>query len=614
MRMTKKSLFILLALLLVASSSQVSAYKETGKIGLLTVAESANGTVQRGGVASLELDIKPGSGRIYIDSFPLSRLDTQITMRFASELACDFLQLDCSNLDFFYTIRADSSIVGGPSAGAAATVLTVAMLDDQTINEKVIMTGTINSGYLIGPVAGISQKTFAAQSNGYETALIPKWDALNGTENLTIKIIPVSTLEEALYDFTGKNYSKTYPPVVPSNDYTNVMKTITIDLCSKYGGFKNSTIVLPNISDISDISDVERADVENSDNASTDTDNESKDYFELALTAINIGHYYSAASYCFGGNVRIATALYGNLSNVKLKQEYAKLLGQLSLQEQDLKNRDISTISDLETYMIVKERLSDARDILRNENPDNISGRSIAYALERIDTASSWSKFFNIKSVEFDKKQDVLANACSKKISETEERINYLQVYYPREVDRTELNKAYAYSDSGDYALCIFTASKAKADVDVILGALFLNDNDVNDLLNEKLDATATVISRQQQSGLFPILGYSYYEYANSLKAEEPYSALLYAEYALELSNLDAYIGVQKQKVSIPFKINNIDSQYIGLFVLGFALGALLVVFFVLGYSRIAANKKNSKDAVYKNDMVHKRPSFKKRR
>ncbi len=571
-------------LLLAVSISQVSAYKEDGKIGLLTVSESLNGTVQRGGVADLYLSIKPGTGRIYIDSFPLSRLDTQITMRFASELACDFLQVDCSNLDFFYTIRADSSIVGGPSAGAAATVLTIAMLDDQEIDEKTIMTGTINSGYLIGPVAGISEKTFAAQKFGYEKALIPKWDALNESfeDNRSLEIIPVSRIEEALYVFTGKDYSKEYPAVVPSSDYKNTMRKITIDLCAKYGGFTDTEIVLPNISDISPI------DISNS---SSNYSNEDKDYFALALVEIDDESYYSAASYCFGGNVRISRKLYENLSNNRLKQEYAKLLGELSIQDSFLKKQEIQTITDLETYMIVKERIEDARSILRDEDPDNISGRNIAYAKERLDTAISWSKFFSVNGKEFSKNEDVLETACNKKLSETEERINYLQIYYPRDVDRTELNKAYGYSESGEFALCIFTAAKAKADVDVVLGALFLNNDDVDELLEEKLDAASVVINRQQESGLFPILGYSYYEYANSLRSEEPFSALLYAEYALEMSNLDMYIGMQKEKISVPIKI---DSQNIALFFLGFASGALLVVFFVLGYSRNNAKRKKS--------------------
>lgn len=83
-----------------ASSSGQSSGQSSGHIGLLTVSESANNTDQ-GGIADLSLVVTPGSGRIFIDSFPLSKLDTQITMRFATEVACDLLNKDCSGLDFF---------------------------------------------------------------------------------------------------------------------------------------------------------------------------------------------------------------------------------------------------------------------------------------------------------------------------------------------------------------------------------------------------------------------------------------------------------------------------------------------------------------------------------
>ena len=48
-------------------------------------------------------------------------------------------------------------------------------------------------------------------------------------------------------------------------------------------------------------------------------------------------------------------------------------------------------------------------------------------------------------------------------------------------------------------------------------------------------------IGQQINKGSFPILAYSYYEYGEELKEGDLYSALLYAEYALELSNLDMY-------------------------------------------------------------------------
>ncbi|MGV8150832.1 MAG: S16 family serine protease [Candidatus Woesearchaeota archaeon] len=580
-----KKIILLLAIFSLLFVTPTYAYIENGRIGLLTVSETINGTVSRGGVADLYLTIKPGSGRIFIDSFPVSRVDTQITMRFASELACDYLQVECNDFDFFYTIRADSSIVGGPSAGAAATVLTVAMLDGAEIDTRTIMTGTINSGYLIGPVGGLNEKTLAAQNFGYTKAVIPKWDSTNETfdAQLDIEIVQVSTLEEALFEFTGKNYSVTYSKAHPSQDYENVMKKITVDLCSKYGGFSNGAIIMPNISSFLD-------------------ENESGDFFDDAILAIDEKKYYSAASFCFGGNVRISRELYSNFSNIRLKQEYARMLGELSIEEDELRNRDINTLTELETYMIVKERLDDARELLRDQDIENISSNDIAYANERISTADAWSNFFDLESPDFDSKSKVLEVACSKKIAETEERINYLQVYYPRNVDRDDLRKAYDYRDSRDYALCIFTAAKAKADVDVVLGALFLNEEDVGGLLSEKLLASEKVISRQSENGLFPILGYSYFEYSNSLKNESPYSALLYAEYALELSNLDMYVGTARQKLDIPFYFDKVHYMLFGGGVLfGLILASLVWMFAVKNYKNNSSKVYNSRSIISKS-------------
>jgi PDZ domain-containing secreted protein len=72
--------------------------------------------------------------------------------------------------------------VGGPSAGAAITVLTVAVLDGKKIDQQTAMTGTINSGGVIGPVAGIEQKVSGAKAAGMKRVLIP---AITPLENQT---------------------------------------------------------------------------------------------------------------------------------------------------------------------------------------------------------------------------------------------------------------------------------------------------------------------------------------------------------------------------------------------------------------------------------------------
>ena len=100
----KRTILIIIIILLIPL-----VQAKTGHITLLTVAENGNETL--GGIADLFLEIKPGTGRVFIDSFPLTKVDTQISTRFAKEVACSFLEKDCSTLDFFYTIRAKSSNV-----------------------------------------------------------------------------------------------------------------------------------------------------------------------------------------------------------------------------------------------------------------------------------------------------------------------------------------------------------------------------------------------------------------------------------------------------------------------------------------------------------------------
>ncbi len=550
-----------------------------GNIPLLTVSESLNNT-ELGGVANLNLVIKSGSGRIFIDSFPLSKIDTQITMRFATEVACDLLDKDCSNYDFFYTITANSAVVGGPSAGAASTVLTVALLDKQTLDSHTVMTGTINSGNLIGPVAGVPAKAFAAQKAGYTRILIPNWDSVNNTpnENLSINVTYVSTLEDALYYFTGKNYAMPLPDLTTNSDYsreyTKIMSQITIDLCTKYGKIgEDNKLILPNLT-----------------NYGINITNSSQDNFVSALNAMKNNSYYSAASFCFGGNVKVYNAMIQNLSNDDLKILYSNLLDNITnfKKEMDASITSIDTISELEAYMVVAERLADAQIILSELDLTNITSYKLAYASERFGTAVVWSRFRQLPGQKFIMDDELLKIVCSKKISEAEERLNYLELYYSSNDIRKDLNLAYDYNNKRDYALCIFAASKVKADSDVLLSIIFIPESNLHKLVIEKNNAAKRAIAKQEKVNIFPILGYSYYEYSTSLENTDTYSSLLYSEYSLELSNLDMYF---KKKDPVTFStIITLNPFYILGFISGLCIGiALMSIIMML------RNKKASK-------------------
>ena len=75
------------------------AYAQNGHMKLLAVSDTQNGEV--GGIADLYLEISPGTGRVFLETFPLTRLDTQISTRLAKEIACDYANVDCSKYDFY---------------------------------------------------------------------------------------------------------------------------------------------------------------------------------------------------------------------------------------------------------------------------------------------------------------------------------------------------------------------------------------------------------------------------------------------------------------------------------------------------------------------------------
>mgnify|MGYP007100961644 CR=1 FL=1 len=134
-----------------------------------------------------------------------------------------------------------------------------------------------------------------------------------------------------------------------------------------------------------------------------------------------------------------------------------------------------------------------------------------------------------------------MQKSCVDKIGEAEEHLQYLQVFLPDllENEREDIQRATVDYARGNYELCLSKATISKANINTVLSTIGIAPEDVNELLALKLKVAKRSIISQQDS--FPVLAYSYYEYASSLGEESPYSALLYAEYALELSNLDIY-------------------------------------------------------------------------
>ncbi len=554
--------FIIILLLSIAASAQNVIM--SGNITLLALIE--NGTGKSGNVAMLSLDIIPGQERVFLETFPMTKVTTQASLRFAQQIACRQLDIDCSKYDFLWTIKAFPGIVGGPSAGGAAALLTSALLLNKTVQHDFAMTGTINSGGMIGPVGGLKYKVEAAAHNGVKLVLLPKGtkDAKEEDSNSTIDLIEfgkelnltvreVATLGEVLEIALGIPQNISAEPLKIEGRYQRIMQEVSNDLCKRSQEFLSQQL-----------------------NANL---TQAKNFTERSAHDQAKGAYYASASYCFRANVEYKRAWFEeqNFTKEVLVEKVNQLLNESDKLQKSVEARNITTLTDLQTFMAVMERITEAKELLQEISGDldaNKTGRSgdVGFVEERLFSAVTWSRFFNgqDKVVVIDKES--LKNVCAEKISEAEERYNYVKSVIPEALDATrgDIDNAYSLMTEEKYIMCLYVAAKAKSEADVLLSLMGVEEKRFDEVIGLKLDITRQALMKAQQKNVFPIIAYSYYEYADSLRDFDRVSSLLFAEYALELANLDIYFEAKKPaekpkpELKIPTKV------------FAFALGALV--------------------------------------
>ena len=578
--MKKAVVYILILFLLTTTALAINT--EPYHMKLLAVQD--NGDTYTGSDADLFLELKEGSGRVFLDTFPLTKMDTQISTRFAKDIACKHFKLDCNKYDFIFTIKAKSNIIGGPSAGAAIAALTTIAVLDLDYNEDITITATINSGGIIGPVGGVKEKLEAAADVNLKKVLIAQGsgqqEIINednqttildlttyGKENLSLDVEEVIDLDEVVFQFTGINLNNEKVQVDEDKEYKEIMKSLHNILCERTKKIEQ---------------EISQDNVVFNQNLTTEIITRKG----KANNATNEEDYYSAASFCFGNNIFLKNHYYQekiltkamliNLFNVLEKKTYSL--------EKKLEKQEIKTISDLQTLMVVKERLSDVKDQIKKFDSEKSQMMLadmyylLAYGEERFFSALSWMQFFSMEGKKFVVDNDNLRDSCLQKISEAEERHQYASLFIGHLnvlniVDKIE--SARKAQTDGEPELCLIIAAQAKAEANAILSSMGLGDDNIDEFIESKTKAVEKVISDNSAEGIFPILGYSYYQYANTLKDSEKFTAMIYLEYALEMSELSIYFPEEKvlEKVS-EFQLKR-DHL---LLLIGFLVGVLVTV------------------------------------
>lgn len=164
MRGIVKTAFVLLLLLI-----PLNAQKASMPVPAIVLLEG-------GELVQLEVEVRNGSGVVYIATDPLAGVQTQSSAKTAFWVAGRLAGVNISKYDVLIRLKdyGGARSVDGPSGGAAMTLLMLSIFENKTLRQDVTITGTIQPDGSIGEVGEVGKKTKAAVIGGVRVILIPK--------------------------------------------------------------------------------------------------------------------------------------------------------------------------------------------------------------------------------------------------------------------------------------------------------------------------------------------------------------------------------------------------------------------------------------------------------
>lgn len=179
---TTVTIYILIFILGVIIGNQFLIPSETTELVPLPVQNySASSNIlavksndNSGVLGKVTVEVYPGKGRVLMNTNPFLEPDTQYSAETAVNVAQEYTKKDLTDKDVIISFDIGGQLLGGPSAGAAMTVATVAAIQEKQVKEDVAITGTIMSTGEVGVIGGVIEKAQAAADNGMELFLVPE--------------------------------------------------------------------------------------------------------------------------------------------------------------------------------------------------------------------------------------------------------------------------------------------------------------------------------------------------------------------------------------------------------------------------------------------------------
>ncbi len=521
-----------------------------------------------GVVTKFVITVAPGSGHVYIETWPLAQVDMQASARLAAQMAGKILGINMNHYDVFIQVRANAPIIGGPSAGGTMTVGIIAALKGWKLRPDVMMTGMINPDGTIGPVGGILEKASAAAEAGMKIFLIPQGQQIQmvqETKNRTIggiteilsvtkrvnvtayaaqrwglKVIPISTIYQAVYYFTGHRLPQPKPPANLTIN-TNFLKPYALSdytNTSEYYSEVMKELKSSNVGYSTYISLMQAMD-------------DAKGLIKEAKEDINQGMYYTALSRDFQARIIIRHVQWYMTTTTpqQLQSLLRKVHAYINSTDSWLSGITVRGYTMLQAVAAAEERIEDAKSALQaawkyyyNEDYwDAIS--QAAYAYERAKTAVFWAKLGEKYASGKVIPRSSLKVTARSYIDDSELIVTYIESMYGSVLGNGLLDtitKAQQYYADKKYSAAIFTAMEARVRGEVFLDTVGITNTTILlEKMNEMKKEAKTAIGLDEEKGITPILSIAYYAFAEAYQKSgtsinDITTAMIFYQYARE--------------------------------------------------------------------------------
>ncbi|MCW1311731.1 MAG: hypothetical protein QXJ93_02670 [Candidatus Rehaiarchaeum fermentans] len=587
---------LLLPLLIILLLGSVRAYSVSRTAYIFGVEQLSNGSVI-GVPSQVTVRITNGSGQVFVAATPLVQTSTQAQAIVSTYTACFLLNFNCNKYNFYFNISSSSPEVGGPSEGAALSVLVMAGLLNVSINPSVAMTGVANPDGSIGLIGDASQKSEAAALVGIKEFLYPlgnnissqaqTFDYLHGE-----KTIPVSNIFQAFQIFTG--YKINITPVVKLPYIYQVFQNYSFQQIENY-----QSALLENLSNYSGFN------------------SEVYQLIAIAKAAISKEKLLASQNLAYvASSLAVNTSLPDLIEAQVLAYNLSlpSLISQLNSSKQVYINKIIykQVNSSTEIFLLTGlDRIHQGEVYLSNAINDlnnNLYSEALtnyALALTKFVTAVYWDQFLSNSSTPFNQSslQNLayyyfnLANSYYYYSQEITSYSNPLSNYYLNESQYNLQNHNYVYS--------LFESLNSIAESQLAIESVnLLSSESSAEIIPLSLYSDKLAIYYAEKAGSIPILGITNYLLANSSYYSN-YTILefssfsrVYAQFEEALvSGYEPFYSLSKSPISYN---NSFNLEGILLFtLLGIAIGAivegLIYEFFIIKKIKSNLRKKHGR-------------------